>query len=461
MSTTPNHPHHSNEGGAMSTTTRTMITATTESSSSSATDSPNININNSFTDSAIDLDCSSSENITQTPDTTTTTTMAKMSKAMLMNATTLPPQKPTITITIMTERLMRLARLMADSDSNSNSNSNSDNSNSNSNDSDNDNDSNDKKSNNQTHPHTPSSRSMSLQKLIAINRYLDGIEGLLLDPHDDADHDEVGVHGGKEEREGDEESEAEIIIIAGSPASTISACMGDEHGKSSNAVLAVAVSTSHNPRPPQAVSRSEPEPKIESQNATARSQGLVDHHELDAIMRDLQHVTRCLEQRRVECLHLNAVFTVKCEKLAQRILEMEDEIDELRAEKIENKIELESLKGTMRGLEGWMQRWKKQLHRRNAVDVDIDSGSEYTWSSEYYSSPSSLGGGRGGGEWDHRNQTRKLEGTMGGDGNDDTDRLMDGISAWLHGWNEVEEGFRIRARLRERRVAVRLNRGGD
>ncbi|PGG98041.1 hypothetical protein GX51_07015 [Blastomyces parvus] len=429
MATIPNHPHHSN-GAAMSTTTRTMIT-TGESSSSTATDSLNININTSFTDSAIDLDCSSSENITQTPDTT---------------ATIFPPQKTTVTITILTERLMRLARLMTDSDSES------DKSNSN-----NDNDSNDKKSKNQTHPHTPSSRSMSPQKLIAINRYVDGIEGLLLDPHDDADDDEVEVNGAREEREGDRES-VTGVIIAKSPASTISACIGDDQGKSNNTALAVYVSSSHGPRP-QSLSGSEP-PKIEAQNATAGTQGPVNPRELDTIMRDLQHVTRCLEQRRLECLHLNAVFTVKCEKLAQRILEMEDEIDELRAEKIETTIELEGLKGTMRGLEGWIQRWKKQLHRRDPVDVDLDSGSEYTWSSEYYSSSFGLVGGRGAGEGDHHTQTRKLEETIGGDGNDDTDRLMDGISAWLRGWNEVEEGFRIRARLRERRVAVRLNRGG-
>ncbi|KAL2384373.1 hypothetical protein RJZ90_001971 [Blastomyces dermatitidis] len=411
-----------------------------------------MNVNNSFTDSAIDLDCSSSENITQTLDTTTMT--AKMSKAMSMNATTFPPQKSTITVTTLTERLIRLARLMADSD---NINSN--------NGSDNVNDTNDKKSNNQTHPYTPSSRSMSPQKLIAINRYLDGIEGLLLDSHhdddddDDDDDDEAGV-ARRNEEERDEESEAGVTITK-SPAFTISACGGDEHEKSNNTALAVSVSSSHNPQP-QSVSGSEPEPpKIESRNAAASSsQAPVDHHELYTIKRDLQHVTRCLEQRRVECLHLNAVFTVKCEKLAQQILEMGDEIDELRAEKIENAIELEGLKGTMRGLEGWIRRWKKQLHRRDAVDVEVDSSSEYTWSSGYSSSPSGLMGGRGGGEWDHRNQTRKLEDTIGGDGNDDTDRLMDGISAWLRGWNEVEEGFRIRARLRERRVAKRLNGSG-
>ncbi|OJD23326.1 hypothetical protein ACJ73_05319 [Blastomyces percursus] len=445
MSTPPNNPHHSNGGGAMSTTT-------TESSSCSPTDSPNMNINNSFTDSAIDLDCSSEENITQTLDTTTT---AKMSKAMSMNATTFPPQKSTITITTLTERLMRLALLMADS--NSNSDSNSDNSNSNNN-------GNVKKSNNQTHPHTPPSRQMSPQKLIAINWCLDCIEGLLLDSHDEAaDDDEVEVNVGHEERERDEESEAGLKVTK-SLASTISACTGVEHEKSSNTALAVSVPPFHNPQP-QSVSRSEPElepepPKIESQNATASSEGPVDHHELDAIMRGLQHVTKCLEQRRAECLHLNAVFTVKCEKLAQRILEMEDEIDELRAEKIESTIELESLKGTMRGLEGWILRWKRQLHRPDAVDVDVDSGSEYTWSSGYSSSPSGLGGVRGGGEWDYRNQTGTLEDMISSDGNDETDRLMDGISAWLRGWNEIEEGFKIRARLRERRVAKRLNRGG-
>lgn len=216
------------------------------------------------------------------------------------------------------------------------------------NDNDNDNKSSGKKKNNQTHPHMPSLRSLSQQKLIAINRRLDGIEGLLLDLQGD---DEIGIDGadeGKEEN-GDEENEENEEIedekesgagksITKSSASAASDSIGNELANTSHTASTIHVSLPASPlsllssnqlAPPQLVPKREP-PEIEFQaNGKDKSQRQVDYRELEVLMRDLQRVTRCLEQRRTECLHLNAVFTVKCEKLAQRILEMEDEIDEL------------------------------------------------------------------------------------------------------------------------------------
>ncbi|EER44048.1 conserved hypothetical protein [Histoplasma capsulatum H143] len=416
----PTPPHNPYDPGAIPTTTR-MITTTASSSSTSTPGSPNININinNTFADSAIDMDCS------QTPDTTATTTTT-MPMPTQMKAITLSPQKSTITITIptVTERLMRLACLMADLNSSSGNGKN-----------DNDND----------------------------NK--NGIEGLLLDRQGD---NEIGIDGadeGKEEN-GDEENDGAGKSITKSSASAASASIGNELANASHTSSTIHISLPASPlsllssnqlAPPQFVPKREPS-EIEFQaNGKDKSQRQVDHRELEVLMRDLQRVTRCLEQRRTECLHLNAVFTVKCEKLAQRILEMEDEIDELRAEKIENAVELEGLKRTMRGLEGWIRSWKKKLHRRDeaGMNLDLDSDSEYTWSSV----DSSLFGRAGGKEgWAHSNEVSRLMGVVDGR-NDDIDTLMDGIRMWFRDWDEVEEGFRIRARLREQRMAMRLNRG--
>ncbi|KAG5303485.1 hypothetical protein I7I50_10261 [Histoplasma capsulatum G186AR] len=453
-------PHNPYDPGAVPTTTRMITTTTASSSSTSTPSSPNININinNTFADSAIDMDCS------QTPDTTATTTTMPMPTQM--KAITPSPQKSTITITIpiVTERLMRLACLIADLNSSSGNGKN---------DNDTDNKSSGKKKNNQTHPHMPSLRSLSQQKLIAINRRLDGIEGLLLDLQGD---DEIGIDGadeGKEENGDEENEEIEDDKEGGAgksitklSASGASASIGNELANTSPTASTIHVSLPASPlsllssnqlAPPQLVPKREP-PEIEFQaNGKDKSQRQVDHRELEVLMRDLQRVTRCLEQRRTECLHLNAVFTVKCEKLAQRILEMEDEIDELRAEKIENAVELEGLKRTMRGLEGWIRSWKMKMHRRDeaGMNLDLDSDSEYTWSSV----DSSLFGRAGGKEgWAHSNEVSRLMGVVDGR-NDDIDTLMDGIRMWFRDWDEVEEGFRIRARLREQRMAMRLNRG--
>lgn len=231
---------------------------------------------------------------------------------------------------------MRLACLIADLNSSSGNGKN---------DNDTDNKSSGKKKNNQTHPHMPSLRSLSQQKLIAINRRLDGIEGLLLDLQGD---DEIGIDGadeGKEENGDEENEEIEDDKEGGAgksitklSASGASASIGNELANTSPTASTIHVSLPASPlsllssnqlAPPQLVPKREP-PEIEFQaNGKDKSQRQVDHRELEVLMRDLQRVTRCLEQRRTECLHLNAVFTVKCEKLAQRILEMEDEIDEL------------------------------------------------------------------------------------------------------------------------------------
>ncbi|OAX83121.1 hypothetical protein ACJ72_02528 [Emergomyces africanus] len=478
MSTSPTplpHLQNNNPGAMMrgSLLVASTMTTTIEAPPPSATESPTaININNSFADSAIDMDTSSGA-IAQTPDTTTTTATATTTK------TKPPTQKSTTaTITIITERLLRLARLMANSNSNAdhiNNNTNKNNNNNNNNNNSNSNSSDNKRNDSPTYPHASSLplplslplSSLSRQKSIAINRYIDSIEDLLLDPHDA----EGGVDGGEgEENGGEEESEEGINKSTAS-----SSLGGEEEYAITNHTIAASSSSSspslsdHHLPPPSPVSK--PKPGIEFQNGWSQSPrrtqkyrpNQVDHNELDILVRDLQLITRSLEQRRSECLHLNSVFIVKCEKLAQRILEMEDEIDELRVEKIENTIELEGLKGTVRGLEGWIRRWKmkKEMQRREAQNGDVHS--EYTWSSSSSSSAYSSSN-RGRGEWDNnRNQGTLIGVVDNAREEEDIDTLMDGISEWLGGWHEVEEGFRIRARLRKRRGAMRfsLNRAAE
>ncbi|PGH10235.1 hypothetical protein AJ79_05490 [Helicocarpus griseus UAMH5409] len=324
------------------------------SSTTTTHDTATIN-QSSFADSAVDTDTSSGD-ITQTPNTTAT----------------INPHFPAAAAaaTTITERLLRLARLTDPHNNNTN--------------------------NDKYDPAYSRSSSLSQQKSIAINGYLDNIECLLSDAHD-------GEIGAEEEKE-----------MSRLPPST---CIKEQHE-----ITQPDEPLSHQSPP---VSESE----IDHENGKSR-QNQIDS-ELDVLMRDLKSVTRGLEQRRVECLHLNAVFTVKCEKLAQRILELEDQIQELRAEKIENTIELEGLKGTVRGLEGWIRRWKQ---RQEEVD------SESTWTVKESSDFR---------EWDQRRCDIGDEHAAG--------TIIDGISAWLRGWHDVEEGFRIRARLRKQRETIRQN----
>lgn len=88
-----------------------------------------------------------------------------------------------------------------------------------------------------------------------------------------------------------------------------------------------------------------------------------------------------------------------------------------RADVLEDEIELEGLRGTVRGLESWIGRWKRDNNRRESEEGNSENTNGLQW--------------------------------RGSDGNEDA--LMDGINAWMRGWKDVEEGFRIRARWRKRR----------
>ncbi|KAI7968827.1 hypothetical protein EIK77_002823 [Talaromyces pinophilus] len=63
--------------------------------------------------------------------------------------------------------------------------------------------------------------------------------------------------------------------------------------------------------------------------ATTQSQTV--SHDLTSILQELTNVNTELRQRYLESRHIHDVFIVKCEGLAQRILELEEEVHELYA----------------------------------------------------------------------------------------------------------------------------------
>jgi len=143
---------------------------------------------------------------------------------------------------------------------------------------------------------------------------------------------------------------------------------------------------------------------------------------LSAILDGLAITNNQLQQRHTESLHLHALFTAKCEALAQRVIELEVELSELQSDMFENTIELEGLRGTVRGLENWIGRWKRE---RESIEMRREGRSHRKWG------------------WKQR---KDLEGY-----GDENDVLIDGITAWMRGWRDVEEGFRIRAQTRNQR----------
>ncbi|KAH8701678.1 hypothetical protein BGW36DRAFT_423980 [Talaromyces proteolyticus] len=155
--------------------------------------------------------------------------------------------------------------------------------------------------------------------------------------------------------------------------------------------------------------------------------------DLSMLLEEISIANSELQQRRIESRHIHDLFTIKCEGMAQRIIELENEIHELRSDILEDTINLEGLRGTVRGLESWIGRWQRQR------EVSIP--------------PPSTSSTQRGSKWKRKGKQQQLNRNAhdidDGDDDNDFDTLLDGISAWMRGWNDVEDGFRIRARRRK------------
>jgi hypothetical protein len=103
---------------------------------------------------------------------------------------------------------------------------------------------------------------------------------------------------------------------------------------------------------------------------------------------------------------------------------------------VEDTIELEGLRGTVRGLESWIGRWQRQRDiTTTSSPSPSPSQSRNRWKRKKHHAPQ---------EAEDENEN-------------DFDTLLDGISAWMRGWNDVEEGFRVRARRRKLRRERQFN----
>lgn len=98
---------------------------------------------------------------------------------------------------------------------------------------------------------------------------------------------------------------------------------------------------------------------------------------------------------------------------------------------LEDTIELEGLRGTVRGLDSWVNRWQRQRESSSPSKSDSVRRSK---SRSYW----------------RRKSKPAAQSEDDEDGND-LDTLLDGVLAWMRGWNDVEEGFLIRARRRKLR----------
>ena len=102
---------------------------------------------------------------------------------------------------------------------------------------------------------------------------------------------------------------------------------------------------------------------------------------------------------------------------------------------LEDTIELEGLRGTVRGLDSWVGRWQRQRESSSpSSSSKADTGRR----------------SKGRSYWKRKAKSTTDKNEEEEDGND-FDTFLDGVLAWMRGWNDVEEGFLIRARRRKLR----------
>ncbi|RMJ22074.1 hypothetical protein PHISP_07050 [Aspergillus sp. HF37] len=141
-----------------------------------------------------------------------------------------------------------------------------------------------------------------------------------------------------------------------------------------------------------------PPPLTNPRSASPELNPSLVNSRLTDLLEEVSQLNREWEQRRKEALRIYGGFRQRCQDLEARLAEREGEVEELREDVLDDSVELEGLRGTVRGLEYWVRGCRHEL----------------------------------------------------GAGQDDG-MVLEGVTAWIRGWKDMEEGFCVRDRVRERK----------
>ncbi|KAJ5733945.1 hypothetical protein N7493_002731 [Penicillium malachiteum] len=145
--------------------------------------------------------------------------------------------------------------------------------------------------------------------------------------------------------------------------------------------------------------------------------------ELTTLLGEVTTLNLELQQRRKESVQIRELYEDKCRGLTRSVAELEDEVSELHSDLKEDAVELEGMQGTVNGLQNWIEGMRDE-QRKARTTRDIARKNMRRW------------GGR-------KPPFEKTE--TGGE------MVLDGLSAWMRGWKDVEDGFQVRALGRRNR----------
>ncbi|KAF9888342.1 hypothetical protein FE257_008775 [Aspergillus nanangensis] len=151
--------------------------------------------------------------------------------------------------------------------------------------------------------------------------------------------------------------------------------------------------------------------------------------QLTGLLHEITTLNTELKQRRNESVHLYERFTHELRGSTQRVSQLETEICQLKADSVEDSAEREALQGTVQGLESWVTAW----HRQHGLAVMKKLRHTRQQGSKRKPDP-------------RNNQENEIE------------VLVEGMAAWMRGWKDLEEGFRLREKGRQARREERYTR---
>ncbi|KAJ5884272.1 hypothetical protein N7504_011844 [Penicillium tannophilum] len=146
--------------------------------------------------------------------------------------------------------------------------------------------------------------------------------------------------------------------------------------------------------------------------------------QLTTLLEEVTSLNQELQQRHIESVEIREVYEDRCRGLTRTVAELEDEVSELRSDLVEDAVELEGIRGTVHGLQHWIEGMQEEQKRARAARDLIRQKNKRGW------------GGR-----KHHDEIGETE----------VEIVLDGLSAWMRGWKDVEDEFRVRARGRRTR----------
>ena len=294
-----------------------------------------------------------------------------------------------------------------------------------------------------------SSRRFSKDDTVVLQQCLDTIQKTLLV----FDEDENGGHDDIKEKVGDDEEKDDYDPRPGLTHELTKYRRPQSPTTSTVKSETETQPASSSPQPPPSLSENSNDATTEI--AEQRERQPQQEKQFTALLDEVSTLGSELDQRRNESFYIYNLFTLQTQRLERGVSLLENEIHELlvyiliialatgvltmamallipispdrHADILQNSIEREGLRGTVYGLESWVDGCQQDHQRAITTNrAQAREAQKKRWTKK-----------------------RRPADNLGYDS--ESEALFEGITAWMRGWKDIDEGFRVRERERELR----------